>query len=215
MLTALALGLVLGLRHAFDPDHVAAVSTLVARTRRATTAAWLGVAWGAGHTATVFAVGGALVALRVAIPTDIAAWAELPVGLMLVALGVANLRSAARGGAVPHLHGVVPGTTLTLGAAAGRAALIGLVHGLAGTAPLALAAVAALPGPGAALVYLGVFGLGTLGGMAAVSFGLGLPLARLAGAARARRWAVAGTGVLSVSVGLYLVANVGLAHAGP
>jgi hypothetical protein len=214
MLTALALGLVLGLRHAFDPDHVAAVSTLVARTRRAATALWLGVAWGAGHTATVFVVGGALIALRIAIPAEALAWAELPVGVMLVALGVANLRSVAHAGASPHLHGVAAGASLTLGAAAARAALVGLVHGLAGTAPLALAAVAALPGPGAAVAYLLVFGLGTLGGMAAVSLGLGLPLARLAGAARARRWAVASTGVLSVTVGLYLVANVGLAHAG-
>ena len=85
MLTAVALGFVLGLRHAFDPDHVIAVSAIAARHRSPWTASWVGVSWGVGHSATVLLSGALLIALRVAVPGGLARSLELGVGILLIA----------------------------------------------------------------------------------------------------------------------------------
>ena len=91
MLTAVLLGFVLGLRHAFDPDHVVAVSTVVARHHSPWTASWIGVSWGAGHALTILLVGACVVALQITIPEGLARSMELLIGVLLIALGVANL----------------------------------------------------------------------------------------------------------------------------
>ncbi|HKE12315.1 MAG TPA: high-affinity nickel-transport family protein, partial [Myxococcota bacterium] len=94
MLGAAILGFLLGLRHASDPDHVVAISTIVARHRSVWAASRVGVAWGLGHSLTIVAVGGALVALGLALPPRVGLGLELLVGIVLVALGVSNLWSA-------------------------------------------------------------------------------------------------------------------------
>ena len=86
------------------------------------------------------------------------------------------------------------------------------MHGTAGTAPLAILALATLPSPDSAWLMLSAFGVGTLGTMATVSIGLAMPLRRLASCEHLRSWATAGTGAISVSFGLYLVVGVGLGH---
>lgn len=211
MLTAIALGFALGLRHAADPDHVAAIAALVARhapagsaRRGARLAAWVGAAWGLGHSLVILAVGGAFVALRIAVVPGWALAAEAAVALILVALGISNLRQL-RAGAHGHAHapdgrscGVV--TLRSLG--------VGMAHGLAGSAAVALLALAAMPGTGAALAYLAVFGLGTIGGMVAMSLGLGLPAAMARGRPRLTRWVLGGSGVASIAVGLLLLVEV-------
>lgn len=203
MLTAIALGFALGIRHAADPDHIAAVAALVARQRSAWAAAWLGALWGVGHSAMVLAVGGLLVALRVATLPRWAALAELGVAAMLIALGVSNLRGlgahANAGADRPHVGG------------AWRSLGVGILHGLAGSAAVALLALTAMPSAGAALAYLAVFALGTIGGMVALSLGLGLPAAFARDRPGFARWALAGSGCLSIAVGLYLVVEVGVA----
>ncbi len=209
MLTAIGLGLLLGLRHAADPDHVIAVSAIVARHRHPRAAAWVGLAWGLGHGATVVLVGGAIVALQLAVPERLALGFEGAVGLVLIALGLSSLRRAARADArdthAPHAA-----------ATAGRSPLgsfgVGVVHGLAGTAALALLALAAMPTPAAAIAYLAVFALGTTLGMVAVSLGIGGPLGWAVARPAGRRAVALATGALAVAFGGWLVAAAGHAQ---
>src|SRR2546430_1713938 len=93
----IALGFFLGMRHATDPDHVIAVSTIVSREREIGKSAWIGVFWGIGHTLTIFAVGSAIILFDVAISPRIGLSMELAVGLMLILLGVINVVSFFRG----------------------------------------------------------------------------------------------------------------------
>jgi high-affinity nickel-transport protein len=204
VLTAAILGFVLGLRHASDPDHVIAVSAIVARHRHPLLASWIGVAWGLGHAATLLAAGALLVALDLAVSEPVAASLEGAVGVVLVALGATNLRTASR--APTHGHDE-PDADSERGLARAmiRAFAVGLMHGLAGSAAIALLALAAMPTPTAAFAYLVVFGLGTIGGMVAISLGVGAPFAWIAGTPRARRWLVAGSGALSIGFGAWIV----------
>jgi hypothetical protein len=206
MLTAVLLGFVLGLRHAFDPDHVIAVSTIVARHRRAWTACWIGVSWGMGHGATILAIGFAVIALEVAIPDAFGRGIELGIGVLLVLLGVANLVAAR-----PALPLVPEGAPLR--ASLARSGALGLAHGLAGSAPVALLALAAMPSPAAALAYLVVFGIGTIAGMVAFSLALGVPIARAGASAPVARWVTAGTGVVSLLFGAWVIWEIGFAAA--
>lgn len=200
MLSAILLGFLLGLRHASDPDHVIAVSTIVARHRRAWTATWIGVAWGIGHSATILAVGSAIVALRLAVPEKTALGLELLVGFVLVGLGIANLRAQEPS---PHAEPLGHGAPLL------RSLGVGLVHGLAGSAGVALLALAAMPTVASALAYLAVFCLGTIGGMVTISLGLGVPLAYAGRIPGAHRWIVTGSGAVSIAFGAWLVYDIG------
>jgi high-affinity nickel-transport protein len=208
VLSAAILGFLLGLRHASDPDHVVAISTIVARHRSAWAASRVGVAWGLGHSLTIVAVGSALVALGVALPERLGLGFELLVGLVLVLLGISNLRQA--GANALQAEGPLQlGHGGSLGAH-GRAFLVGLVHGLAGSAAVAILALAAMPSPAAAVLYLAVFSLGTIGGMVAISLGFGAPLALASAHSHAQRWIVAGSGAVSLGLGLWLVWKIGV-----
>lgn len=198
----LGLGFLLGLRHAMDPDHVVAVMAIAARTRRAAPAAWLGIAWGAGHTLTLWVVGASIILFNWAVPPRVGLALEFVVALALVVIGLLNLR------ATPHAHSELeddPGPP-----PARRAFLVGILHGLAGSAAVALLVLATVREPVLACAYLGVFALGTLVGMALVTTGFALPLAaasaRFALAPRTVRLA---TGTLSLGLGLWLAYQIG------
>ena len=206
MLTAVLLGFLLGLRHAFDPDHVIAVSTIVARHRSTWTASWIGVCWGIGHGATILAIGFLVIALQVAIPDGFARSIELGIGVLLMLLGILNLLAARPASSLPSRDAPTR-------ASLARPAAIGFAHGLAGSAPVALLAMAAMPGSAAALVYLLVFALGTIAGMVAFSVVLVAPFARLGASAPFSRWVTAGTGMLSLLFGAYLIYEIGFAAA--
>jgi len=195
VLTAALLGLVLGLRHAADPDHVVAVSTLAGHHGPGRRASLLGLAWGLGHSLTVVVAGGLLIVLGRAMPAGVDRGLEATVGAVLIGLGLANLRrAAARSGAAPER--VRSGW---------RSFAVGCVHGLAGTAALALLALAAMPTPEAAVAYLAVFGAGTTAGMVAVSLGLGAPLGWLAARPGGARAVAATTGLFAVAFGGWMV----------
>jgi high-affinity nickel-transport protein len=201
-LGAAALGLLLGLRHAADADHVAAVTTIVAREPALRRAAAVGAWWGVGHSVTLLVAGGALVVFRLTVPPRLGLAFEFAVALMLVLLGAANLRGAraeARAGAA------AAAAPARRGAASWRPLAIGTVHGLAGSAAVALLAAAGIRDTGRALAYLLVFGLGTVAGMTAVTALVAAPVA-LAGARarRAGRGLRVAAGVGSVGVGLWL-----------
>ncbi len=194
---AAALGLLLGLRHATDADHMVAVTAIVARERTLAGAARIGALWGLGHSATLLAVGGTLVLSRLTVPPRVGLGLELAVALMLVLLGVRNLRH----GAAHAPHEAPPRGRLD----AARAVVVGCVHGLAGSAAVALLVLATVRDPLWALAYLAVFGLGTIAGMMAVTALFATP-ARVAGAriARYQRGIRVAAGAASLAVGLSL-----------
>jgi hypothetical protein len=207
-LTAILLGALLGLRHATDADHVVAVTAIVARERSLRGAARVGVLWGVGHTLTLVLVGGAMVAFRLVIPPRVGLGLEFGVALMLIGLGYANLR--ARGEPVPE-----PPVRGTL-----RPLLIGTVHGLAGSAAVALLVLATIRETAPAIAYLFVFGVGTVLGMALVTVILAAP-ALYAGArvARLQGGIRLAAGALSIAFGLLLarelIVDGGLFSAAP
>ena len=189
-LTAIALGALLGLRHATDADHVVAVTAIVARERKLGRAAWVGALWGIGHTLTLLVVGGAIVAFRLVIPPRLGLALEFAVALMLILLGYTNLRAR---------------TEATAERPAVRPFLVGLVHGLAGSAAVALLVLATIRGTAAALAYLLVFGLGTVAGMVAVTMILAAPALYVG--ARVERLQTGirlAAGTLSIAFGLLL-----------
>ncbi|MFN0098598.1 MAG: HupE/UreJ family protein [Gemmatimonadaceae bacterium] len=159
--TAILLGALLGLRHATDADHVVAVTAIVARERSLKRAAWVGALWGIGHTLTLVLVGGAIVAFRLVIPPRLGLGLEFGVALMLILLGFNSLRRRAGETSVASVRV--------------RPLLVGLVHGLAGSAAVALLVLATVRGTLEALAYLVVFGLGTIAGMVAVTVILAAP----------------------------------------
>lgn len=184
----LALGFLLGLRHAFEPDHLAAVSTLATRAGRLRDAARLGVAWGVGHTASVGLVALLLIALGVHLPQRFAAGAELVVAALLVGLGGFVLLRYARGRWHMHFHEHDGASHLHLHSHAQqpshahahpqwdarRSLGLGLAHGMAGSGAVLVLVVAATPTAALQLAYVGAFGIGTIAGMVTVSFALGV-----------------------------------------
>jgi high-affinity nickel permease len=181
LLVVLVVSIALGLRHASDPDHLAAVTTLVAsgRERAGRRAAALGLSWGLGHATSLFAFGLPVVLYSAYLPERVQRWAETSVGFVIVALAVALLVRWRRGhlgdGAHDHPH---RRTRSAQGAYA-----IGLVHGLGGTAGVGVLLLAAIPSHALAVAALALFALCTAISMTLVSTGFGVTL----GSARVRR----------------------------
>ena len=214
LLASSGLGSLLGMRHALEPDHLAAVSTLLSGERTSRKAALLGVCWGVGHTVSLLVVGALLVGLRAEMPAPMADVFEFCVSLMLVGLGVRAIYLAVRQGPEgpvhAHHHGHVahthPGAPahVHIGAwtLARRPLLIGAVHGLAGSGALTALVLAMLPTTAARLTYVALFGLGSTLGMAALSGLLGWPLARMGhNHALARRVSIV-VGCVSMALGV-------------
>lgn len=214
LLTSSGLGSLVGMRHALEPDHLAAVSTLVTRERSSYRAAILGACWGLGHTFSLVLVGAVLVGLRAEMPAAVTDLFEFFVALMLVALGLRAVFQAARqGGAGPvhvHHHGPVvhshPGVPAHVHIGpwtlARRPLLVGAVHGLAGSGALTALVLAMLPTAAARLTYLVLFGLGSTLGMAALSGLLGWPMARLGSNCIVGRAVSMAVGAVSVGIGV-------------
>jgi hypothetical protein len=214
IVTGSGFGSLLGIRHALEPDHLAAVSTLVSRERSGFRAAWLGVCWGVGHTFALLAVGAVLVGLRAEMPETVATVFEFGVAIMLVALGARTILTAARDGsagpATLHRHGVLlhvhgvgaPHLHVGRWTLARRPLLIGAVHGLAGSGALTALVLTTLPSTGARLAYIGLFGLGSTVGMAMLSGFLGWPLARLGANRSLARGIAVVVGTISVTLGV-------------
>lgn len=192
---AFVASLLLGMRHATDADHIVAVTTIVNRERMTWRSSRIGVMWGLGHTLTIFVVGGAIVLFKFAFTPRLGLSMEFCVALMLMVLGYLNLTSRAPlADAVPQL----------------RPFLVGVVHGMAGSAAAALLILPLIDDPRWALLYLGVFGLGTMAGMAMVTLAIAAPAiyvgARLVGLQRGIRVA---SGAVSLAFGAYLGYKVG------
>ena len=248
MITPLAiilLGFFLGMRHATDPDHVVAVTTIVSRERTMMNAAVIGAFWGLGHTFTILVVGSAIILFKLTIPPRIGLSMELSVGCMLILLGILNLTGILRrvmewitirrlgahshfmfGRRMIHTHdeygeaipldsfsivGWTPKWWKQLGMFhALRPLVIGVVHGLAGSAAVALLVLTTISGPSWAIIYLLIFGLGTVAGMMLITAAIALPFAySLQRFTKLNRGLAMASGFVSIAFGLFLCYQIG------
>jgi sulfite exporter TauE/SafE len=205
----LVLGFLLGVRHALDADHVAAVASLATRSSSIRNTMRVAAAWGVGHTASLMVLGALLLALDASVSPAVGRWLEGCVGVMLVVLGVGVLRRVRRRrihvhvhehGAGPrhlHFHAHAPHEVHDrashrhdhMRGLLPRALVVGGIHGIAGTAGFTLLSLRALGSIGWALFYLGLFGVGTILGMTLFSIVVSMPLRF---SAERLRWASGG-----------------------
>jgi MFS family permease len=247
----LVIGFFLGMRHATDPDHVIAVSTIVSRERSLSKAALIGALWGLGHTITIVLIGAAIILFNVVIPPRVGLTMEFAVGLMLILLGVLNLSGVSQwlskkfSPAHPrvtgehahihehkfhvhyhwHAHAAARehhGDSLSVPRWLGnpvahlglfhslRPLLVGIVHGLAGSAAVVLLVLSTIHDPRWGVFYLLIFGLGTIAGMMLITAALALPFSC---AGTRFGWLnqslIVGSGVLSLCFGLYISYRIG------
>jgi ABC-type nickel/cobalt efflux system permease component RcnA/high-affinity nickel permease len=195
--TVILLGLFLGMRHSTDADHIVAVSTIVSRQRSIRSSATIGLLWGLGHTMTIFLVGSAIIIFGVVIPPRLGLSMEFCVALMLVLLGLLNLTGVMRWITErltprPNIHANTNALTLSLfrrmelrlDRTIGKIGLyqtirpliIGLIHGLAGSAAVALLVLSTIKSPVWSTAYLLVFGFGTMAGMMLMTAAISVPL---------------------------------------
>jgi high-affinity nickel-transport protein len=253
LVSIVVIGFFLGMRHATDPDHVIAVTTIVARYRKIGHAAMIGAIWGVGHTLTILMVGSGIILFGWVIPTRVGLSMEFSVGLMLILLGVLNLtgmlqwitntfspgsgilgmehthsHTHSHGDYVhthPHQHDPEVHTHEPDDTPLGwfdrhfgrlgiyqvmRPLVVGLVHGLAGSAAVALLVLATIRNPKWAIAYLLIFGVGTIAGMMLITGAMVLPFAYAGNRfARINRGLRIASGVISVGFGLFLVYEIG------
>src|SRR6478752_988324 len=225
MFGILGLGFLLGMQHALEADHIAAVSSIAARRRNVADIVKHGLTWGLGHTLTLFAFAGAAILLGHAIPESVARPIETAVGLMLIGLGAHVLWRLWRDRVHFHRHGHGDGTvhfhahshageTAPHARAAHahdhgfrwRTLLIGLMHGMAGSAALLVLAVTQASSPAAGLGYIALFGIGSMIGMGALSTVIAVPIAV---SARWLTWANRGlqgaVGLVTMAIGVHTI----------
>jgi cytochrome c biogenesis protein CcdA len=246
LLAIIGLGFLLGMRHATDPDHVVAVTTIVSRQQSIRHAGLIGAFWGLGHTVTIFFVGAGIILFDLVIPVKIGLAMELAVGLMLILLGVLNLAGVTRwitDRFTPghsraevihshphqhgtqrheHVHGHAPEIHMHLEEPA-RGALqriglyqmvrplaVGIVHGLAGSAAVALLVLTTIRDPRWAVTYLLVFGAGTIAGMMVITMAIGAPFAYTGKKFTSfNRGLAVASGIVSVAFGLFISFQIG------
>ncbi len=196
-LSTLLLGLLLGLRHATDPDHVVAMGTIVTRDPNLRRAVRTGLFWGVGHTVTVLGVGALMLVGGLRVPDRVVTAMDLAVAAMLVALGlVAMSTRRVEANKQPPLRERILTSPF-------RPLLVGIVHGLAGSAAMTLVALTTLRDVRGALLYLGLFGAGTVVGMMAITTVLAVSLRWIgARAAALPLWIARTSGAVSVGAGL-------------
>jgi ABC-type nickel/cobalt efflux system permease component RcnA len=250
LLTVIGVGFLLGIRHATDPDHVIAVTTIVSHQRSIRHAGLVGILWGLGHTITILFVGAAIVLFNLVIPPRIGLTMELAVGLMLILLGLLNLagvtqwvtdrfmpahghwgvihfHSHRHGEDVhAHIHGHNPEVHFHLEQkpegpfqeALQRIGLyqllrplaVGIVHGLAGSAAVALLVLTTIRDPRWAIAYLLIFGIGTIAGMMLITMIIGAPFAYTGKRfAPFNRGLGIASGLISVAFGLFVTFQIG------
>ena len=230
-ISILFIGFLLGMKHATEADHLAAVATLATRQSSFAQAMVQGAAWGVGHTATLMLFGGVVLALGKSIPEHLAQSLEFGVGIMLIVLGADVLRRLARQGIHFHVHSHDTGETHVHAhshAEVGphessahrheharhaplRALAVGMMHGMAGSAALILLSLGSVTSVGAGIAYIALFGAGSIVGMALLSVAIAIPL-RLS--ATRLTWMHGGMtfciGLFSCVLGTYVVYDIGI-----
>ncbi|MBL1405682.1 MAG: urease accessory protein [Rhizobiales bacterium] len=237
MISILLLGFLLGMRHAVEADHIAAVASLTSTTNSIRKGVQQGIAWGVGHTLTLFLFGSMVLFVANIIPEELVNKIELAVGVMLILLGMDVMRRviAERVHFHTHTHKKPVGNTNTHFHAHShkgekdqrhnvtnhkhmhsqgfpiRALLIGLMHGMAGSAALILLTLQTLDSPWLGLIYIAVFGIGSIAGMGLFSLVIVIPLR----AARRMTWIYNGLqgtiGLATIALGIFTVTHFSIA----
>ncbi|OKO78722.1 urease accessory protein [Bradyrhizobium sp. NAS96.2] len=224
MFGILSLGFLLGMQHALEPDHIAAVSSIAARRTHVGDIVKHGLTWGLGHTLTLFIFAGVAILLGRAIPETVSQPIETAVGVMLVGLGAhvwwrlwrdrVHFHSHSHGDTTHfHAHSHAGETGPHVGTAHShahgfrwRTLLVGLMHGMAGSAALLVLTVSQAPNPVIGLGYVALFGVGSMIGMGALSSVIAVPLAA---SARWLTWANRGlqmaVGAVTIAIGIHSI----------
>lgn len=205
-------GFMLGIRHAADPDHLIAVSTLATMENRFWSVTRLGVLWGLGHTTTLVIVSSIVAGLGLVLAHGAQTMFELPVALMLLSMGILAIRrvKSQRGDGDSNDRIELGTSCFSWGPVRRKRAsyLVGLVHGFAGSAAISLVAGAMVGSPGLAAAYALLVGLGSLVGMGIITLVLAIPAARWGNSDVVQRSFAFWTGILSVTWGLWMVKGV-------
>lgn len=222
----------LGLKHAAEPDHLAAVSTIVSERKNVWSASLIGALWGIGHTVSILIAGILVIFLNFQIGERLAQVLEFCVALMLIGLGIDALRKVVRGGQIhwhvhkhggvthihPHVHQAAdvhshesaPETTHHGLKLSPRPLLVGMVHGLAGSGALMLLVLSTIPSTAVGIAYLLIFGAGSIGGMMIMSLIVGLPFHLAVKRFTRAEWLLRGAaGLFSLGFGLFMVYDIG------
>jgi len=225
--SVLTLGLVVGLRHAMEADHVAAVSAIVSERKGFWSSSLIGGLWGVGHTISLLIAGIAVLLLQFQISPRLELTLEFCVGIMLIVLGTNAIRKLIKGGTLhmhehehgghrhlhPHIHESKPepqehthhGFKLSA-----RPVVVGMIHGLAGSGALMLLILSTISSPAVGLLYIVIFGIGSIGGMIIMSALIGLPVHFTAKNFSRANWAVRFlAGAFSLVFGLFMVYEIG------
>jgi len=204
LLAVLSIGLIFGLKHATEVDHVVAISTIVSRHKNVFRSAVVGALWGAGHTVSLLIVGVIVLLLRVAIPERVSGWLEFGVALMIIGLGVSALWRATRANDEVHVHQhshnglshthvhfhehenkhnpkTAAAHTHAVSRIGWKPVLVGMMHGLAGSGALTLLVLTQISSSLLGLLYVATFGVGSIVGMLLMSGLIGLPFAFTSG----------------------------------
>ena len=214
--TALLFGFLLGVKHALDADHIVAVTAIVSQSRSLLRSVLVGLSWGIGHTLTLFAVGFAVLVFKLTIPDGLALSLEFVVGLLLVVLGVPLIwrlvvtkthvhlhQHGDRRHIHSHFHHDIPSHDHQH---IRRPLLMGMVHGLAGSGALTLLVVSSMSSVAQGLVFILVFGVGSILGMMLFSGLIGLPFRLAAGLSlRLNLWVRGAAGFISIVLGLFIM----------
>ncbi len=221
------LGLLLGMRHSTDADHVVAISTIVSKQRSIRNAAIIGSVWGLGHTITIFSVGALIILFGVEIPPRIGLAMEFSVAMMLILLGVLNLTGVMQkittrltpiSLLAPTAGRISKSPSRFFESSVGRLGVyqclrplvIGLVHGLAGSAAVALLVLSTIHNPVRATLYLLIFGFGTMIGMMVMTSAIAVPLTYAGNrSARIGQYLGVASGLVSLCFGCFLVYQLG------
>lgn len=225
--TLLGTGFILGLKHALDADHVAVVTTMVSQSKSLKKSSLLGAMWGLGHTATLLIVGVEILVLKITIPARLALGLELVVGLVVIGFGIDLLRKISKnrihvhqhehgGSAHSHLHAhlnepFVPtyGASKPTHSHNHRALAVGALHGLAGSAALTLLVLTTVQSTLQGIIFILIFGLGSIISMLLISSAIGLPFLLTKRFTKVNTAIQATAGVMSIAIGLMIVYTIG------
>lgn len=208
--SVLTLGFILGIRHAIEPDHVIAVSTIASQSKKLWHASLAGVFWGIGHTATLFIIGIFLILMKNDIPEKWSMTLEFLVGIILVYLGIAAMLSI-RKKRMPHReHGHVHNPSIVNRGRYYKSLFIGFVHGLAGSAAMVLLTMSTVHSVWQGALYIIVFGLGTVLGMLIFTTIIGIPFIMSMKQMVTSRALILTTGAVSTVFGFYYMYNLGV-----
>ncbi len=216
--TALGFGFLLGIKHALDADHIVAVTTIVSRSRSVLRSVLVGLSWGVGHSLVLFVVGFGVLVFKLSIPARLALSMEFVVGVMLVLLGVSVIRRLR----IAHVHLHEHGGREHLHSHSHEEAprhnhqhvrrplLIGMVHGLAGSGAITLLVLGAMSSVVEGLLFLALFGAGSILSMLLFSGLISLPFKLTAGLPyRLNLWVQASAGIISVALGGFIMWQTG------